>query len=359
MRGGEKVIQELCKLYPDADIFTHVVDPDKVAPLISGRTVQTTFIARMPFSRRFYQYYLILMPFALEVLDLSGYDLVISSEAGPAKGVITGPRTLHVCYCHSPMRYVWDQFNQYVNSKGVLARWAFYIFGPCLRMWDVTTAARVDCFVANSSFVAGRIRKFYRRGAHVLNPPVDVDAFRVSRSNEGFYLVVGQMVAYKRVDLAVRAFTELGKRLIVIGTGEQEKALAKLAGPTIEFRGWQSDEEVARAYGECRALIFPGEEDFGIVPVEAMACGKPVIAFGRGGALDTVIDGRTGMLFGEQTVESLKACVTAFEARESSFDPDAIRAHAETFDRRHFNERFSRIVEQARAELIAGSGGAA
>lgn len=348
-RGGEKVLDALCELWPQADIFTHVYDPDAVSATIRSKTVKTSFIQKLPFSKRLYKKYLPLMPFALETLDLSQYDLVISSESGPAKGVLVNPLALHICYCHSPMRYIWDQYHLYSANSGWATRLAMAICLPALRAWDFLSAARVDRFAANSAFVAARIAKYYRREATVIHPPVDVDNFAIASEIGDYYLAFGQLVRYKRFDLAVQAFTRMGKRLLVVGIGEEEKRLRALAGPNVEFLGWRSDVQIRDLLSGCRALIFPGEEDFGIVPVEAMASGRPVLAYGRGGALETVVDRKTGLLFPEQTVDSLCDAVATFEAIADSFDPQQIRAHAETFRPEVFAERIRALVAETAA----------
>ena len=354
MRGGEKVLEELCLLYPQADIFTHVYDPARTSDLINSHKVRTTFIARLPFARKLYQRYLPLMPAALGELDLTGYDLVISSESGPAKGVVVHPDAVHVCYCHTPMRYLWDHYHVYRANAGRLTRFLMTLIVPPLRAWDVASAAHVDRFVANSRFVARRIAKAYRRDSTVVFPPVDTDAFAaVPAPTRDFYLVAGQLVPYKRADLAVEACTRLGRRLVVVGTGSEAARLQSMAGPTVEFRGWTPDDELRALYANCRALLFPGEEDFGIVPLEVMASGRPVIAYGSGGALDTVVAGDTGLFFDDPTAESLAAAVVAFERREDAFDPVGIRRHAEGFDRRVFRARLKAFIDGTLSELSA------
>lgn len=314
MRGGEKVLEALCHLFPQADIFTHVVDPRRISPALKSHTIYETSIARLPFARRAYQSYLPLMPRALEALDVSGYDLVISSEAGPAKGVIVPPSVPHLCYCHSPMRYIWDQYPIYRAQAGPLRKSVMPFFAHRLRQWDVTSAARVDHFVANSHLVAARIKKYWRRDSAVLAPPVDINAFQPAPDIEDYYLWVGTLAAYKRPDLAIEAFGRLKKKLIVIGGPDKTaRGLAKTAAPNVSFLGEADFETVKEHMAKCRALIFPGEEDFGIVPVEVMASGRPVIAFGKGGVLDSVVDGKTGLFFKEQSVSSLVAAVEAFE----------------------------------------------
>ena len=346
-RGGEKVLDALCEMWPEADVYTHVYDPSMASPVLRNRVVRTTFIQKLPFAKTLYKKYLPLMPHALELLDLSEYDLVISSESGPAKGVLVGPNALHICYCHSPMRYIWDQYHIYSANSGWVTRKAMELLLPSLRAWDFLSAARVDQFVANSAFVASRIAKYYRRQAAVIHPPVDVDNFAIAPEIGDYYLAFGQMVRYKRFDLAVDAFTRMGKRLLIAGTGEEEKKLRARAGSSIEFLGWQSDAQLQELLSRCRALIFPGEEDFGIVPVEAMASGRPVIAYGRGGALETVIPGRTGILFQEQTVDGLCAAVNDYERTAESFSPQQIRAHAENFRPEIFAAKLRALVTES------------
>lgn len=333
MRGGEKVLEALCEIFPDADIFTLVADRDAISPAIARHRIETSFLQRLG-GRWHYKKMLPLMPLALESFDLSPYDLVISSEAGPAKGIIPRPDALHVCYCHSPMRYIWDLAPQYQREAGWLGGTALRLAGPWLRQWDVTTAARVDHFIANSAFVARRIEKYYRRDATVIHPPVDVGRFRIGRPGDA-YLCAGQITPYKKIELAVDAFSRTGRPLVVVGDGVTERMRAA-AGSTVRFLGPVSDAEMAGWLARCRALVFPGVEDFGIVPLEAMASGRPVIACGRGGALETVVPGMTGVLFEEQTVRSLIGAIERFEAIEDRLDPRAIRAHAERFGRPRF-----------------------
>jgi glycosyltransferase involved in cell wall biosynthesis len=344
MRGGEKVLEEMCRIWPDADIFTHVFEPGAISDTIRQHRVSTSLIQRLPAARRLYKKYLPLMPLALESLDLSPYDLVISSEAGPAKGILVRPDAIHICYCHSPMRYIWDQFFLYRARAGLFTKLIMSAALPSLRQWDAVTATRVDHFVANSAFVAQRIEKYYRRASDVVHPPVAIEKFSISDEIDDYYFTCGQLVGYKRFDLAVEAFSRLGKRLIVAGTGEEAKRLRALAGPTVEFAGWVSDEEVARLLRRCRAFIFPGIEDFGIAAVEAMASGRPVIAYASGGALETVVDGVTGLYFHEASVASLTRAVLDFESRVESFDPQLIRAHSRKFDRARFQVKLKAVV---------------
>ncbi|SDC03969.1 glycosyltransferase [Ruegeria marina] len=357
MRGGERVLEELVRLYPDADLFTHVADPDRLSPLLANRPITESFIARLPGAKRHYQKYLGLMPRALEELDLSGYDLVISSESGPAKGVIVPPGTPHICYVHTPMRYIWDHYVSYSALLGRVGRMYFSRLAHRLRIWDVTTAARVDHFVANSNFVAERIRRFYRRDADVVHPPVDLDAYRLPNapSTRAAYLFVSQLVPYKRADLVIEAFRGLDHPLLVVGDGSQRAELERNLPRNVTLLGKVPAADLPGLYQNARALIFPAEEDFGIVPVEAMACGTPVLAYGRGGALDSVIDGKTGLFFDDQSPEAIREAVLSFETRQSQFDPEYISAHAAGFGAERFRREFSAVVER----VIASQSGKA
>ncbi|MEH6717864.1 MAG: glycosyltransferase family 4 protein [Aurantimonas endophytica] len=356
MRGGEKVVEELCRMYPQADIFTLVCDYEKISAVLSRHDIRTSFLQRIPGARKHYTKFLPLMPFALESLDLQAYDLVISSESGPAKGVVTRPDALHVCYCHSPMRYVWDHYHLYRRNMGVIGRFVLAVTAPFIRAWDVTTAARVDAFAANSQHVANRIWRFYRRRATVIHPPVAVDDFQSNGARGEFYLCAGQLVPYKRVDLAVRAFNRSKKRLVVIGEGQQLAELRKIAGPNIELLGYQPFPVLKDHLARCRALVFPGEEDFGILPVEAMAAGRPVIAFDAGGARETVCSDAVGIRFAEQTEDSLNDAVERFEMREDQFDPQEIVRHARQFSAAVFRSRMEAFIAESRAAFEASQG---
>ena len=344
-RGGEAVLGEIAAMFPEADIFAHVVDPRLASSRFPGRNVRTTFIGRLPFSRRIGQRYLPFMPMALEALDLRAYDLVISSESGPAKGVITRPDALHVCYCHSPMRYVWDMYHDYRETASPLTRMLMGLVLHYIRMWDQLSSRRVDHFVANSRFVARRIQKCYGRESTVIHPPVDVGAFSPQPLQSEFFLSVGQLVPYKRIDLLVDAFNESELPLRIIGEGPMSKALKKRASRNIEFLGHQPFEVIREHYARCQALVFPGVEDFGIVPLEAMASGRPVIAYRRGGALDTVIDGVTGVFFEEQTVSSLNEAIHKYRASSANFDSAALIAHAARYSTERFREKFGAFLE--------------
>ena len=349
MRGGERVLERIARLYPEADIFAHVVDPAAISDELRTRRIRTSFVAKLPRAARLYQSYLPLMPLALEQLDLRGYDLVISSESGPAKGAIAAPDALHVCYCHSPMRYLWDQYPAYREQAGTIRRTAMPLLCHYLRNWDMASAARVDSFIANSTFIRRRIRRAWGRESHVVHPPVPVDLYKPAESISDSYLWVGQLIPYKRPDLAVDAFTRLGLPLLVVGDGDMATDLKRRAGPNIRFIHRLPFDKLRQAYAEARALVFTAEEDFGIVPVEANAAGRPVIAYGRGGVLDSIKDGATGLFFGEQTIEALIDAVERFEEWLPEFDPSAAIANVQRFSPERFDREFLETVESARA----------
>jgi glycosyltransferase involved in cell wall biosynthesis len=361
--GGEKVLEAFAEIFPQADFYALAAAPDGVPPGLRGRRLTTSLVGRAPGIKRWYRHLFLFYPFALEQFDLDGYDLVISSESGPAKGVITSPRACHLCYCHTPMRYLWDKYHEYRKAMNPAERAVFSLTAHYARVWDVTTAARVDYFAANSEHVAAQIRKYYRRESSVIYPPVDTVAGRLTARAEDYYLVVSRLVAYKRVDLAIAACNRLGRRLRVVGAGPEYKRLRKLAGPTIEFLGKLGTGPLHEIYARCRALLFPAEEDFGIVPVEAQSFGRPVIAYGRGGALETVIGLRpgataetaTGIFFHEQTAEALGRVIAAFEKAESSFRPGFVRAHAQRFSKERFREEFTRFTASRLTEFQASA----
>ncbi|MDR1359918.1 MAG: glycosyltransferase [Deltaproteobacteria bacterium] len=350
MRGGEKVLESLCRLFPQADIFTHVCVPENLSATLRSRRIKTSFIQKLPFSVRAYQKYLPLMPLALEQLDLRGYDLVISSESGPAKGVLTHSQTPHICYCHTPMRYLWDFYQDYLQEASPLIRPLVRLLTHRLRLWDVLSANRVDHFIANSHNVARRIARHYRREAEVIHPPVEVDLFTpkgdLRPPDPAAPLVyLGQLTGYKRADLAILACSRMNKPLLVIGRGPEEARLRSLAGPCVAFLGSLERADVVGHLQNCSALIFPGEEDFGLVPVEAMAAGRPVVAYARGGATETVREGLSGLFFQEQSVESLQQALERLETM--SFDPAAIIRQARTFSEAAFAEAFMNLVRRA------------
>jgi len=348
MRGGEKVLEVLCELFPDATLFTLVHRRGALSPTIERMKIETSFIQKLPFGKSAYQKYLPLFPTAIERMNVRDFDVVISSSHAVAKGVRVRSDALHVCYCYTPMRYIWDQYDDYFGPgrSSLTNRLAMKMFVNYLRRWDRRTARDVDHFVAISQNVRERIRRIYERDATVIYPPVDVQRYKASGKDEGYFLIVSALVPYKRVDLAVEAFNRLGEKLVIIGTGAEQKRLQSMARKNIEFLGWVGDRYLPSYFEGCRALIFPGEEDFGIVPVEAMASGKPVIAYAKGGALETVVDGTTGILFRERTAESLEHAVRGLG--NSTFKPDSIRSHAEQFDRAIFKERIRQFIATAR-----------
>ncbi|MCQ2390808.1 MAG: glycosyltransferase [Kiritimatiellae bacterium] len=334
MRGGEKVLAALAGLFPEADIFTHAIS-DGMRKYFPGKVTES-FVASLPFGRRFTQGYLPLMPMANRRFELDAYDLIISSESGPIKGVRKPAHARHICYCHSPMRYVWDMYDDYYAASGLAGRLAMRLFTPYMRREDLKSAESVDQFVANSRFVAERIRRIYGRDSIVVHPPVDVEFFNGTYEKGDYYLLAGQLISYKRPDLALAACVRMGRKIVVIGNGGLRKRLQRqYAGePLVKFLGRVDDATLKATYGGAKALLFPGLEDFGIVPVEAQAAGTPVIAYGAGGALETVVDGKTGLFFQEQTVESLCRAMENFEARE--WDGRACQLHAKKFSEEHF-----------------------
>jgi glycosyltransferase involved in cell wall biosynthesis len=352
--GSERVLKELIALFPEADLFAVVdflSDEDRVHLL--GKRATTTFVQRLPFARRKYRAYLPLMPVAIEQLDLSGYDLVISSSHAVAKGGLTGPRQTHICYCHTPIRYAWDLQHQYLREAGLMhGMKSIFARGMLhyIRQWDLRSVSGVDCFVANSAYVAARIRKLYGRDAVVIPPPVDIEAFGLSEAKEDFYLTASRVVPYKRMELIAKAFAGMpDRRLVVIGDGPEMKRLRAAAADNITILGHQPFSVLRDYMQRARAFVFAAEEDFGIIPVEAQACGTPVIAFGRGGALETVSSGAngappTGIFFPEQTEEAIIAAVQAFE--ETSIDPRDCRRQAEQFSVARFREAMTALLER-------------
>ena len=357
MRGGEKVLEALCEQFPDADIFTLFHRRGSVSPAIERHRIDTSFVQWLPFAASQYRRYLPLFPTAVEQFDLDSYDAVISSSHCVAKGAVAPGRSRHLCYCFSPMRYAWDQFDAYFGpgrTSPAARRWLYRPVMARMARWDAATAHRVDRFVAISQYVAGRIARYYNRKATIVYPPVDTSFYHPAEvAPEGHFLVVSALVPYKRIDLAIDAARLAGARLRVVGEGPDRERLMRQAGGSVEFLGWMSDEAVRDEYRRARAVILPGEEDFGIVPVEAQACGRPVIAFGRGGALETVIDGETGTFFAEASAPALAG---AFERlSRMTLDSARIRRHAEAFSReRHIRELRDVIDETVGAPAGGG-----
>jgi glycosyltransferase involved in cell wall biosynthesis len=351
MRGGEKVLELLCELFPTADIFTLVYVRGKLTPTIERHRIITSPLQSVPLVDRYYRHLLPLMPWAIEHFDLSGYDLVISSSHCVAKGVRVPAGRPHWSYCHTPMRYIWDQYDEYFGSgrAGPVIRAAMRLLRGPLQRWDVRTAGRVTHFLANSSHVRDRIQRIYHRDARVLYPPVDYRFYSAPvppPSAEPYFLIVSALAPYKRIDLALDAFRKSGRRLVVIGEGQDAARLRVAAPPNISFLGWRSNEELRSYYQHCQALIFPGVEDFGIVPLEAMSGGRPVLAYAEGGALETIRDGETGVLFRDPSADALLKAVERIES--IAFDPARIRRHAEGFSR----ERCAQALRETFLEYL-------
>lgn len=344
--GSDSVARALYDLFPNAQMYALLVyTRNRDTPLLRGIKVQTSFLQNLPFANQTHQPYLPLMPIAIESFDLRGYDLIFSSSHTVAHGVIPPPNALHICYCHTPMRYGWDMEQQYMSELPAPIRPFMRATMHRLREWDVTASARVDHFIANSHFVAQRIEKYYRRQAVVIPPPVDTAFYAIEESpRDDYYLIAGRLTGYKRVDLVVEAFRSLDKKLVIIGEGPERKRLERMATSNVSFLGATSREVLREHFSHARALLFPGLEDFGIVPLEAQAMGCPVIAYGAGGVLDTIRDGETGVLFHEQTVSDVRDALARFEAM--TFNPDVLRAHARAFSYETFNARISRFVEE-------------
>lgn len=345
--GAERVLKTFADLFPNAPIFTLLYDEERCGAVFPKSQVQTSKLQRYPsFIRRHPQWLFSKMPEAIERFDFLSYDLVISSSGAFSHGIITGPLTKHICYCHSPMRYGWDYTHRYVQEKW-LPWWCKFLIERELhtvRIWDLVASDRPDFYIANSKHTAKRLKKYYRVDAPVIYPPVDIDRFNVSSEKEDFFLIVSALSPFKKIDLAIHACNTLGKQLVIIGDGNQRSFLQKISGPTITFIGKRSDNETAAMMAKCRALIFPGEEDFGITPIEAMACGKPVIAYGKGGVTETVIPQKTGLFFPELTTESLVTALFQFDQQESSFVPASIRQQAEQFRPEIFRSKFLSFI---------------
>ena len=362
MRGGERCLEVACELFPDAPLYTLLHVPGSVSPVIERRRIVTSFIQHLPDAARRYRHYLPLFPAAVRRFDLTEFQLVISMSHCVAKAIRRPPHALHLSYCFSPMRYVWDLYDDYFGLGAPrLRRWLMPPLAAALRAWDRRTDG-VDAFIAISRHIAERIRRVYGRAADVIYPPVDVSRFRPAAATDDCYLVVSALVPYKRVDLAVGAARLLGRRLVVVGTGPEESRLRALAGRGVEWLGWRSDEEVADLFARCRAVLFPGVEDYGIVPLEAAAAGRPTIAFARGGALETMVGlgdndaPATAVFFHQQTERALADAMLTFEASADRFVPKALRARAEQFDRPLFRARFQDYVDQRWGEFVERRG---
>lgn len=352
--GAERVLRAFQEIWPDAPVFTLIYAPEKMNPWLKTKDIHTSFLQRIPGATHAYKWLLPLMPAATESYDLSGYDVVLSSASAFAKGVITRPETLHVCYCHTPTRYLWSDAHDYLRGAGVprLLRAPLRAMLSRLRVWDRLAADRVDRYIANSETVRGRITKYYRHESEVINPPVSVNSFKTGSGDGGYYLAGGRLVAYKRFDLIVQAFNRLGERLKIFGEGPELARLKRMARSNVEFLGRVDELTKTALYAGAIAYLHPQEEDFGITAIEAMASGRPVIAYRRGGAVETVVDGVTGMFFDRQDWESLYDAVLRFDSTD--FHPETIRDHARNFDGETFKSRIRHYVEDALAQHRSG-----
>lgn len=348
--GAEKVFAEFLKIYPDADVFTLVASDKVVKKLGITKGVTESFICHLPFAKKWYRRYMQFFTMAIEGFDLSKYDLIISSSSSVAKGVLTRADQLHICYCHSPARYVWDLCPQYLKEAGLTSRFnpiALYARKVLhdFRIWDASSANRVDYFIANSNYIAKRIQKVYRRDSTTIYPPVNIERFSLCTEHDEYYFTASRMVPYKKMDLIVRAFAKMpDKQLYVAGTGPELKKIEQFVSPNVHLMGYVSDEDMIAQVSKAKAFVFAAEEDFGIVPVEAQATGTPVICYGKGGTLETIVDGETGVYFHEQTEDSLIDAVNRFE--RMSFNPVVIRKNAEKFSQELFRENICKFVEE-------------
>ncbi len=351
LRGGEVVLEAILDLFPEATVFCLFRNKHFQSHVLNRHPVIESPFNQLPGVRHYYRYLLPLLPMMIERFDLTGYDLILSSSHCVAKGVIAPPDSLHICYCHSPMRYIWDEKENYFRHP--FLRWATLPFLNYLRLWDTSSSSRVDHFIANSHWIGKRIEKYYRRSSFVVHPFVDLDLFDAPTDDlkQGdYYLVVSGFAPYKRIDLAIEACESLGRRLLIIGDGQDKKYLRRLAGKNTEFLGRVSRKELRDLYRHCRALLFPGREDFGIVPLEAMASGRPIIAYAKGGALETVIPHQTGIFFESPSVDSLKDAILTFEMREGEFSAQVCRKQALKFSKQSFQSQLKQRIEDLLSE---------
>ena len=363
--GGERVFDTIASMFPTADVFTLFLDKKKFSAALNKHKVITSFLDRIPAAQRVHRHFLPFYPLAVEMLDLSGYELVITSDSGPMKGVLTDSLATHICYCHSPMRYLWDGHSTYFRNMSPLTRTVFGLVSHYVRNWDYAAAQRVDHFIANSRYVANRIRKYYRRESTIIHPPIDTSQSYLSSKHDNYYLTVGRLVAYKRTDILIDACNKLGRSLVIVGDGPERKKLERRSPKNVKFLGELDDSALRNVYARCRALLFAADEDFGMVALEAQAYGRPVIAFGKGGSLETVIGSFardaerknpadtpvTGVFFSEQTADSLTKAILSFESCEEVFLPERIRSHARKFDTAVFVDRMRSYI----ASVVASS----
>ena len=345
MRGGEKVLENICSLYPDADIYTHILEQDKISNKIKNHNIYTTFINNLPLSKKLYKHYLPLMPYALKRLNLLSYDLIISSESGPSKGIVKNEDAIHVCYCHSPMRYIWDMANIYYNNFNFFEKVGYKSFIKYLKSWDIKSSANIDLIIANSNFVKERIKRHWDKDSIVINPTINFKRFSHS-SDKGYYIVISELVPYKRIDLVIKAFNRNNKKIMIVGDGPLMEEFKLLSKTNIEFTGYVSNDKKIKLLSESKALVFPGIEDFGIVPLEAMACGKPVIAFNGGGAIEYMVNDKNAKLFNQQTSESLIKAIEEFELELHNYDSKSILESIQEYSDDNFKENFKMHVDK-------------
>ncbi len=343
--GAEDVLEALVEIYPDSPVYTSLYAPDKMPASWQNWDIRTNFINKLPFSHRKQQLYFPLYPFAFEQFDFSKTDLVISNKSGFCHGIITGPETLHICYCLTPTRYVW-RYHQYAEQErlGKMTRLGLQPFLTFLRVWDRLAADRVDHFIAISQEVRQRIAKVYQRESTIIHPPVDTTRFEVSNRIDDYYLIVGRLVPYRRIDLLIEAFNKMKRPLLIAGSGRDKERLEAMAGPTVKFLGYVPDDDLPDLIARCKAFMFPGEEDFGIAPIQAMAAGRPVIAYAGGGALETILPGTTGVLFSQQTVGDIIQAVESFDTQ--TVNPAEIQQHASKFDTAVFKQKMSQFIDE-------------
>jgi len=352
--GAERVLECFAEIWPYAPIYTLIYDEEKTHGIFKNKKIYTSFLQNFPYSRKNHRIFPPLMPPAIEQFDFSKYDVILSDSSSYAKGAITRPETLHICYCHTPMRYAWDDCQKYIEEFGFPRFVKVFVpfFMNYIRVWDRVSAERPSTYIANSNFVAGRIRKYYKKNSTVINPPVDVNKFYIGKKTGDYFLMVGRLMTYKRFDIVIEAFNQLGWPLKIIGRGPDFKRLSQMAKPNIIFTGRLNDEELAGTYSEAKAFIFPQEEDFGIVAIEAMAAGRPVIAYRGGDIVEHVTEGREGIFFNEQTPECLIETLKKFRAE--NFDPEKIRERALPFDREIFKSKIKDYVENAKFKYQNG-----
>jgi len=344
MRGGEKVLEDICAIYPNADIYTHIYNKEKTSNIINSHTIKTTFINTLPYAKKLYHFYLPLMPIALKFINLKSYDLIISSESGPSKGV-NKYNAIHICYCHSPMRYIWDMYDIYYKNSSLLTRAGLKSIRPFLQKWDIKSSQNINSIVSNSYFVSERIKNYWNQKSIVINPGIDFNNFNVSQNKKNQYVIVSQLVPYKNIDLAIKAFNQNKKKLFIIGNGPLFKKYSKMSNDNIVLLGNVTNEERNKFLSESKALIFPGIEDFGIVPLESMASGTPVIAYNKGGVKEYLEDKINGYTFNENTLDSLNECIIKFEKNINRFESMEIRKSISKFSSDNFQSKFKKHID--------------